>query len=53
MFLGGSVLSFFELLDLLVYNGLVKLTTRRRKKPESNPKISPQVIHVKSADSVV
>jgi len=38
LFLGGSALSFFEILDFLIYNAFVKLTSRR---------VKPQVIDVK------
>lgn len=50
LLLGGSLLSFFEVIDLFAYNALIKLTTRRQKK------VKPQVVHVqsvKSKDSVV
>jgi len=29
LFLGGSVISLFEILDLIIYNAFVKLTSRR------------------------
>ena len=29
LFLGGSAISFFEVLDLIIYNSLVKFTPRR------------------------
>jgi hypothetical protein len=45
LFLGGSLLSFFEILDLVAYNALIKLTTRSQKR------INPQIIHVKSVDT--
>jgi len=56
LLLGGSVLSVFEFLDLLVYNGLIKFTTRKKKRTRSSATISPHVFHVKSVeqkDSVV
>jgi len=31
LFLGGSAISLFEILDLLIYNAFVKLTTRRAR----------------------
>jgi len=49
LFLGGSVMSVFEILDLVIYNSLVKLTTKRnRRKP--NPEPIPQVVTVESAE---
>ena len=37
LFLGGSAISLFEVLDLVIYNSFVKLTTR---------KVQPKVINV-------
>jgi len=39
LLLGGSALSIFEILDLIVYNAFVKLTSK---------KVMPHVINVKS-----
>jgi len=36
LLLGGSAMSLFEVLDLLIYNGFVKLTTRKAKPPVTN-----------------
>ena len=41
LFLGGSVISVFELLDLIIYNAVVKITTRKVVP-------STKVIHVQS-----
>jgi len=40
LFLGGSAMSLFEVLDLIVYNAFVKITSRRIGQ-------EPQVVHVK------
>jgi len=41
LFLGGSAMSLFEILDLIIYNAFVKLTSR---------KVNPQVVNVKSEE---
>jgi len=41
LLLGGSALSLFEIIDLIIYNAFVKLTTR---------KVLPTVINVKSLE---
>jgi hypothetical protein len=45
LFLGGSAISIFEILDLIIYNALIKLTTRRRLQLPNRIEPSPQ-IHV-------
>jgi hypothetical protein len=50
LFLGGSAISLFELVDLVIYNALIKLTTRRlrqngRVQSSSN---QPHVIEIQS-----
>jgi len=40
LFLGGSAISVFEVLDLIIYNAFVKITSRRISQ-------APQVIHIK------
>jgi hypothetical protein len=52
LFLGGSAISLFEILDLIVYNALVKLTTNKRRSQKSRvaPSHRIEVIQVKSAD---
>jgi hypothetical protein len=55
LFLGGSAISFFEILDLIIYNAFVKLTTRWSLNRRSRIEPSPQnrVIHVQHiAESV-
>jgi len=49
LFLGGSVMSVFEILDLVIYNSLVKLTTRRNRR-KTNLEPIPQVVTVASAE---
>jgi len=49
LFLGGSVMSVFEILDLVIYNSLVKLTTRRNRR-KTNLEPIPQVVNVESAE---
>jgi len=44
LFLGGSVISVFEVLDLLIYNSCIKAMSRRVKPAETT------VINVKSAE---
>ena len=39
LLVGGSAISLFEILDLIIYNAAVKLTSRR---------VQPQVINVQS-----
>ena len=37
LFLGASVITLFEILDLLIYNGYKKMTARKtRDKPSEN-----------------
>jgi hypothetical protein len=52
LFLGGSAISIFEILDLIVYNALIKFMRRRRPKQTSRiePSHQMQVIQVKGAD---
>jgi hypothetical protein len=55
LFLGGSAISLFEILDLIVYNAIIKVATRRLSNRRSRIEPSPQnrVIHVKHvAESV-
>jgi hypothetical protein len=48
LFLGGSAISLFEVLDLIIYNALVKLTTRSlRRRSRIEPSQNNHVIHVK------
>jgi len=42
-------MSVFEILDLIIYNSLVKMTTRRNQ-IKSKPEPTPQVISVESAE---
>jgi hypothetical protein len=42
LFLGGSAISVFEFMDFLIYNAIIKLTTRKIKP------IEPTVVNVQS-----
>jgi len=42
LLLGGSAMSLFEILDLIIYNSLVKLTSRKVVRPQATP----VVVHV-------
>jgi hypothetical protein len=52
LFLGGSAISLFEILDLIIYNALVKLTTRRSliRRSRIDPTYHSHVIDVKSLE---
>lgn len=45
LLLGGSALSIFEIIDLIIYNAVVKFTTRKIQ-----PNQQPRVINVKSLE---
>ena len=44
LLLGGSALSIFEIIDLIIYNAIVKFTTRKIKPNQ------PRVINVKGVE---
>ena len=45
LFLGGSAMSIFEFIDLLIYNAVVKLTTRRKIKPTAHAMATKTIVY--------
>ena len=48
LLLGGSALSILEIVDLVLYNLVVKFTTRRQVKPVKRESTSPDDIDIPS-----